>query len=210
MRAERPSGVGQEPGAARALLQCGERAIRAAVGNRHGAAGLRGDPCRRELGAHAAGGIAGRRFAPHRLDLGGDGLDDGHVLGGVIPAGVRGVEAVDVREQDQLVGLHHLGDPRGQAVVVAETDLRGRHCVVLVDHRDAAEAEQGVQCGAGVEVAAAVLGVVERQQQLGRGEALGGERLAPGLGQADLADGGGGLLLLQAEAVLVQAERTAC
>ena len=96
----------------------------------------------------------------------------------------------------------HLGDARGQAVVVAEADLGGRDGVVLVDHRNAAEAEQRGQGGARVEVAAAVLGVVQRQQQLGGGEALRGQRLAPGLRQADLADGGGGLLLLQPQARL--------
>ena len=72
--------------------------------------------------------------------------------------------------------------------------------VVLVDHRDAAEAEQRVERGARVEVAAAVLGVVQRQQQLRGGEALGGQRLAPGLREADLADRGGGLLFLQPQA----------
>ncbi len=110
---------------------------------------------------------------------------------------VGGVEAVDVGEQDQLIGLHHLGDARGQAVIVAEADFGGGDRVVLVDHRDAAEAEQRVQRGAGVQVAAAVLGVVQRQQQLRGGQAVGGQRLGPGLGQADLADRGGGLLFLQ-------------
>ena len=199
---------GEEPGAARALLQRGERTLGVAVGDRHGAAGLRGDARRRQLGAHAAGGIAGRRLATHRLDLRRDGGHDRDVRGGGVAPWIGGVEAVDVGQQHQLVGLHHLGDARGEAVVVAEADLRGRHGVVLVDHRDAAEAEQGVQCGARVEVAAAILGVVQRQQQLRGGQALGGQRLAPGLRQADLADRGGGLLFLQPEAALVQAERT--
>ncbi len=127
--------------------------------------------------------------------------------GRAIATRIGGIEAVDVGQQDQLVGLCHLGDPRREAIVVAETDLGGRHGVVLVDHRNAAETEQRVQGGARVEVAAAVLGVVQRQQQLRGGQALGGERLAPGLGQADLADSGGGLLLFQAEPSLVQAER---
>ena len=104
-----------------------------------------------------------------------------------VAARVGGVEAVDVGQQHQLVGLHHLGDARGQPVVVAEADFGGGDGVVLVDHRDAAEAEQRAQRGARVEVAAAVLGVVQRQQQLRGGEALGRQRLAPGLRQADLA-----------------------
>ena len=134
----------------------------------------------------------------------------GMCVAAVIAPRIGGVEAVDVGQQHKLVGLHHLGDARGEAVVVAETDLRGRHGVVLVDHRDAAEAEQGVQRGARVEVAAAVLRVVQRQQQLRGGQALGGQCLAPGLRQADLADRGRGLLFLQPEAALLQAERAAC
>ena len=119
------------------------------------------------------------------------------MCGGRVAARVGGVKAVDIGQQDQLVGLGHFGNTRRKAVVVAETDFGGRHGVVLVDHGDAAEAEQRVQGSTGVEVAAAVLGVVERQQKLRGGEALGGERLAPGLRQADLADRGGGLLLLK-------------
>ena len=38
---------------------------------------------------------------------------------------IGGVEAVDVGQQDQLIGLHHLGHARGEAVVVAEADFRG-------------------------------------------------------------------------------------
>ena len=62
------------------------------------------------------------------------------------------------------------------------------------------------QRGARVEVAAAVLGVVQRQQQLRGGQAVRGQRLGPGLRQPDLADGGGGLLLLQPQPALGEAE----
>ena len=87
---------------------------------------------------------------------------------------IGGVQAVDVGQQHKLVGLHHLGDARGETIVVTEADLGGRHGVVLVDHRDAADGEQRVERGARVEIAAAVFGVVERQQQLRRSEARGG------------------------------------
>ena len=69
--------------------------------------------------------------------------------------------------------------------------------VVLVDHRDAAERQQGGERRARVEVAAPVLGVLERQQQLGGGQAVRRQRLGPGLRQPDLPDRGGGLLLLE-------------
>ena len=116
--------------------------------------------------------VAGRRLAAHRLDLRRDRRHHRDVRGRRVAARIGGVEPVDVGQQHQHVGLHHLGDARGQAVVVAEADLGGGDGVVLVDHRDAAERQQRVQRGAGVEVAAAVLGVVQRQQQLRRGQAL--------------------------------------
>ena len=60
-------------------------------------------------------------------------------------------------------------DERGEAVVVAEAYLGGGHRVVLVDDGDAAEFQQGAEGGAGVEVAAAVLAVLQGEQELGVG-----------------------------------------
>ena len=67
-------------------------------------------------------------------------------------------------------------------------------------------AQQGVQRRAGVEVAAAVLGIVEGQQQLRRGQVARRQRLAPGLRQADLPDRGGSLFFFQFQALLGQAQ----
>jgi hypothetical protein len=39
-----------------------------------------------------------------------------------------------------LVGLHHLRDTGGEAVIVAEADFGGGDGVVLVNHRNAAQA----------------------------------------------------------------------
>ena len=61
----------------------------------------------------------------------------------------------------------------------------------------------------GVEVAAALLGVAERHQDLAGGDAVAAERLRPGAGQRDLADGGGGLALLQLQRAARQAEHGA-
>ena len=71
--------------------------------------------------------------------------NDGKVAGGRVALGVGGVEAVDVGEEEELVGLDHLGDPGGEAVIVAEADLGGGDAVILVDDGDAAEAEQVVR-----------------------------------------------------------------
>ncbi|MNL32504.1 hypothetical protein D3C87_1543620 [compost metagenome] len=57
--------------------------------------------------------------------------------------------------------------------------------------------QQGLDCGAGVEPATPALGIVASQQDLGGDQAVGGERLLPGVHQQGLADGGGGLLVLQ-------------
>ncbi len=133
----------------------------------------------------------------------------GRWRGGRVAARVGGVEAVDVGEQDQRLGQRHDGDAGGEAVIVAEADLAGGHRVVLVDDRHDAEPEQGLDRGAGVEVAAAGLGVVERDQDLGGLEADPGEALLPGAGEQDLARGGGGLLLLQPQRALRQAQAVA-
>jgi hypothetical protein len=53
--------------------------------------------------------------------------------------------------------------------------------------------------GAGVEVTAALLGIVERQQQLRHLDVVRGERIGPGLHQQRLAGGGGGLFLGKVE-----------
>jgi len=63
-----------------------------------------------------------------------------------------------------LIRLHHFGHAGGEAIIVAEANLRRRHRVVLVDHGNAAQRQQGVQRGAGVEVAASILGIVGGQQ----------------------------------------------
>ena len=81
-------------------------------------------------------------------------------------------QAGRVGEQHQHVGVHEVGDQRGEAVVVAEADLVVGDGVVLVDDRHAPELEQPVSVLAGVEVLAAVHEVVGRQQHLGADQAV--------------------------------------
>ena len=87
-----------------------------------------------------------------------------------------------------------------EAVVVAVADLGGRDRVVLVDDRDRAEAQQRRERVAGVQVAAPLLGVAEREQHLRDREAALLEHFLPGVREADLADGRRGLLLLELRA----------
>ena len=63
-------------------------------------------------------------------------------LGAGVAPGVGGVEPVEVGEEHEDVGAHQVGDQRGQAIVVTETDLVVGDGVVLVDHRDAAQLQQ--------------------------------------------------------------------
>ena len=63
----------------------------------------------------------------------------GMCVAALIAPWIGGVQAVDVGQQHELVGLHHLGHARGESIIVTEADLGSRHGVVLVDHRDAAE-----------------------------------------------------------------------
>ena len=160
------------------VLDRPQRVVALAEGDRHGAAGPGRDPRRDQLGAHPARGIAGRRVAPHGHDLVGDALHHRQMRRGRVLARVGGVEPVDIRQQDQRIGAGHLGDAGGQPVVVAEADLGGGDRVVLVDDGDAAELEQGAEGGAGIQVAAAVLAVLEREEELG-GRAAPGPRAHP-------------------------------
>ena len=107
---------------------------------------------------------------------------------------VRGVEGVDVAEQDQRVGVHQVRDQGGQPVVVAEADLVGGHGVVLVDDRDHAELEQPAEGPEGVAVVAAPGDVVDGQQHLADAEAVRGRTAGVVPHQQALADRRRGLL----------------
>ena len=123
---------------------------------------------------------------------------------------VGAVEPVDVREQHQAVGRGHLRHARRQAVVVAVADLGGRHRVVLVDDRQRAERQQRLEGGARIQVAAALLAVLERQQHLRHRHVVPLEQLLVRVRQADLADGRRRLALLEAQrSVLQQSEAAA-
>ncbi len=186
-----------------------ERMLVAAGGDDHGGAGSGGDLAGLELGLHAAAGVRGGGVAGHRLDRGGDALDRVDEFGVGVGDRRGGVEAVDVGQQDEQVGAHHGGDAGREAVVVAVADLAGGDGVVLVDHRHGAKSEQRGDGRAGIEVAAALLGVAEGEQDLAGGEADAAEGLGPGAGERDLADGGGGLAFLQPQRARRQAEHAA-
>ena len=170
-----------------------------AQGDQGRAAGGAGDPRRGQLGGHAADSNPGADVGPagHGFDLGRQLGDAGHMPGAGIVAWIGGVEAIDIGQQHQRLGAHQLGHPSREPVVVADPDLLGDHRVVLIDHWDHAQAQQGLQGRPGVQPAVAHLGVVSRQQHLGADQAVGLQRLFPGPHQRRLAGGGGGLFLGQ-------------
>ena len=112
-------------------------------------------------------------------------------------AGWRCVEPVDIGEQHEAVGAHHAGHARRQPVVVAVADFAGGHRVVLVDDGDGTVREQGGDGLARVEIAPALLGVAQREQDLRRREAVRLEHGLVGAGEGDLADGRRSLRLFQ-------------
>ena len=182
------------------------RGPRAQRDNR-GAARRRGDPGGGQLGGHAAGAHAGGQVGPagHGLQLRGQPGDTGDQGRRCIAAGIGGVEPLHVGQQHQSLGPNQLGHTGRQAIIVADPDFLGDHGVVLVDHRDDAQAQQGLDGGARVQPAAAHLGVVAGQQDLGAGQSVRLKRRLPRPHQRRLAGGGGGLFLRQAE-TLAQAQ----
>ncbi len=122
--------------------------------------------------------------------------------------GIGGIKPVDVRQQDEPVRLHHAGDARGEAVVVAIADLGRRHRVVLVDDRNAAQLQQRLQRGAGIEIAVALFGVTERQQDLRRDDAFAGQDIGIGLGETHLPRRRRGLAFFELQRTCLQFQRT--
>ena len=88
---------------------------------------------------------------------------------------VGGVKSVDVGQQDQLVRLDHLRDAQAarRSLSPKRRFRRSGDGVVFIDDRNAPQAQQRVQRLAGVQIAATVLEVVQRQQQLRGGQGRG-------------------------------------
>jgi hypothetical protein len=77
------------------------------------------------------------------------------------------VEAVDVAQDDEQVGVDQVGDQGREVIVIPELDLLDHDGVVFVDDRDDAELQEAQQGVAGMEVAIAVGEVVAGEENLG-------------------------------------------
>ncbi len=179
----------------RARVAAGQRVGRVdRAGQHHGDARGGGDSGRLDLGDHAAGADAGLARAAD--------LDVREILRaldlryprGARPARVAVVDAVDVREEDQKVGVDEVGDEGGEPVVVAEADLVRGDRVVLVDDREGAHREELVEGAGGVAVVGAAAHVVGGEQDLADADAVAGEGGGVAGDEEALAHAGGGLL----------------
>jgi len=84
-----------------------------------------------------------------------------------IAAGVGGVQAVGVGEENQHLGPQQMREQGGDPIVVAEPDLVVRDGVVLVHHRNATEFEKPLQRLARVQVLTTIDEIVRNEQYLG-------------------------------------------
>ena len=85
---------------------------------------------------------------------------------------IRGIEAINIREQDQLLGFNGGGHQRREGVVVAEAQLRRRKGIVLVDHRQHPPAQQLPQGARSVLIPTAIGQVGAGQQHLRHGTTM--------------------------------------
>ena len=139
-------------------------------------------------------------------------LHQRHQRRGGIDARVGGVEAGDVAQDDEQVGVDQRRDQGRQVVVVAEVELHllDRDGVVLVDDRQHAGLQQLLEGVARVDVAAAVGEIVVGEQDLRHRLAVGAEALVVERHEADLADRGRGLAGGHGLGPLAQAEAGRC
>ena len=123
-----------------------------------------------------------------------------------VPAGIGGIDPVHIGQQHQQVRADQLGHPRGETVIVPVADLLRGHGVVLVDHRDGPQVQQGAHRRPGVQPPAAGLGIVAGDEDLGGHGPHGGQGLFPGPHQQALPGGGGGLLLVEHQLAAAEAQ----
>ena len=178
----------------------------AAVGDDHVAACGSGDGCGLELGDHAAGALIGGAAPGQGENFVIQLFNDGNEGGVGVLVGVGGVEAVDIRQQDQQICPDALGHVGRQGVVVADDDLLGGHGVIFVDDGQDAQFQQTVQGVAEIEVTDFVCDVLPGDQQLGHGVVVLAEELIISIHQFALAHGGGGLLGGDVGGTLAQAQ----
>ena len=122
---------------ARAVSDGKQGMVPIAERDQRGAAGRMRNSRGGELGCHAARADTGIsiRAGRHRVMFGGQLVEAGNMRCLRVGARIRRVEAVNIRQEHQHIRAHHLGDARGQPVIVAIANLVSRHRVILIDDR---------------------------------------------------------------------------
>ena len=192
---------------ARALGDGVQRMKHMAARDDHARAGSGGDLGRRDLRFHAAFAQSRYRTLRHRLDLGRDRVHFCNMARLRIALRIGGVEPVDVGEEHKQIGFHHRRHARSQPVIIAIAQFGRRNRVVLVDHRHGVESDQGAQCFARIQIAAAFLGVFRRQQNLRHRQAMHVKGIDIGLAQTNLPRGRGRLAFFETQRSRFQPER---
>ena len=155
------------------------------------------EPRRVHLRRHPAGPERGSGAPTHVHVEVIDVFHQGNELGLRVAVGVAGVQAVDIGEEEEVVGIAEGGDVRGECVVVAEFEILHGDGVVLVDDGDDIAREERLEGALRVEVLRAVHQVVEAHQHLRDGLAHRGEEVVVHAHEADHADGSHGLFARQ-------------
>ena len=151
---------------------------------------------RQDFGEHAAAPNAGAGPTCHQFELRVTGLARGDEMGAGVFARVGAEQAFLVGQDDQRIGFHQIGHQGTQGVVIAKFDFIVHHRVILVDDRQHAMRQQGVQGRAGVQVALSVGQIGVGQQDLRAAQAVFAQLGFVHVHQTHLAHGSGSLQLM--------------
>ena len=198
-----------EPRPVRASRQRLQRPQHRAFHDRHRTAARHSGLCRQQFRLHPTLGQTGNRRTGHRFNRRSDRLHQIKALRCRILFRVGRIEPIHIRQQDQLIRSHRHRDLRRQTVIVAKADFIGGHGVVFVDDRHHAQPKQGLQRGAAVQIAPAILGILQRHQNLTGGDAVRRQHLFIGPREADLPDRRRRLRLFQRQHAVAQPQHFA-
>ena len=118
------------------------------------------------------------------------------------------VNAVNVREQNERVGFHHLGDKAREFVIIGEHQLGDRYRVIFVDNRQYIILQHDFHAGLLVPVLLARLKVLLHSQHLTDVDAELTEQIIVESYELYLSHGGEELALLNAVEAVVDGQLT--
>ena len=182
-------------------------AVFTARGDDHVHIGCRGNGRGLYLSVHAARTHAGPSVAGDFIDVLVDVVDDRDDFGIIMGPRIVRVEAIDIGQEDEQVGVDEAADHSRQRVVVADFVFIDGDDVVFIDDGNDAHVEHRQQGVAGVHELAPVLGIHAGQQDLADDLAVFAEEPFIRMHEDALADGGEGLLFPYRPGPVVHVER---